>query len=345
MSDVDLQQLIERHTAWWDRSACILLEQVSEYVPHSTSLPGPRSLPLANGERLMEGEVILPEQVDPARFYEDPPGEVSAVRGDFIGGMSPPHLCWTEAALGCPVRLVAGGPWAEPSPVDWRAPSRLEADPRWLEKLEAFTHLLADRAQGRCPVTQPLMRGPADMLASAVGHEDALVALIDEPALADQFLARCAEIFIELAQCRLQHTPPFRNGYLSSYGIWAPGTVVRTQIDNATMLSPAMYRDQLLAHDRAIMDAFDFALIHLHSGCLHVVDPLLDIDELQAIQVSIDHPGGPLAREVMPILESIVQHKPLIVTGPVTPPELESLRQLGRQGSLCLNVRLELDRE
>ena len=344
MSESELRELIERHTAWWTRSNCVVLEQVSEYTPPSTTPPEPRTLPLAGGARLEEGQIVAPDQIDPAQFYGDSPGEVTAARGDFMGGMSPPHLCWTEAAVGCPVRLVAGGPWAEPMAADWRELSRLETDSVWLEKLEAFTRLLANRARGRCPVTQPLMRGPADMLAAAVGHEEALVALIDEPDLADRFLARCAEIFVELAECRLRHTPAFCDGYLSSYGIWAPGTVVRTQMDNATMLSPGMYRDQLLAHDRAIMDAYDFPLIHLHSGCLHVVDALLAVDELQAIQVSIDHPGGPLGCEVMPILERVIHHKPLIVTGPVTPEELESLRQLGQIGSLCLSVRLELDR-
>lgn len=344
MSRNELDQLIERHTAWWTRDNCIVLEQVSEYIPPSTSPPEPRTLPLAGGASLLEGQVLPPDQIDAAQFYKDPPGDVTAVQGDFITGMSPPHLCWTEAAVGCPVRLVAGGPWAEPMAADWRQVAQLETDPVWLGKLEAFTRLLADRAQGRCPLVQPLMRGPADMLASAVGHEDALVALIDEPDLAGRFLARCAEIFIELAQCRLRHTPLFCDGYLSSYGIWAPGTVVRTQIDNATMLSPVMYRDQVLAHDRVIMEAFDFSLIHLHSGCLHVVDALFDVDELQAIQVSIDHPGGPLGHEVLPVLERVIRHKPLIVTGPVTPGELDSLRQLGQLGSLCLNVRLELDR-
>ena len=344
MSDDGLQKLIELHTAWWDRSTCTLLERVSEYTPPATSGSNPRGLPLADGTRSAEGQVIHPELIDPARFYDDPPSAVTPVKGDFIENMSPPHLCWTEAAVGCRVRVATGGPWAEPIAADWRDPAQLEVDQRWLTKLEVFVRLLVERAQGRCPVTQPLMRGPVDMMASAVGHEDACMALIDEPGRAADFLSHCTSIFIEIAERRLRLTPSFHGGYLSSYGIWAPGTVVRTQIDNATMLSPAMHRDQLLEHDRAIMGAFDFALIHLHSGCLHVVDALLDVDELQAIQVSIDHPGGPLAQEVMPILERVVQHKPLIVTGPVTPQELESLRQLGQQGSLCLIVRLELDR-
>ncbi|MFC1526789.1 hypothetical protein ACFL6X_08285 [Candidatus Latescibacterota bacterium] len=344
MSEDQLPQLIERHTAWWDRSTCTLLEQVSEYTPPATSESKPPGLPLADGTRSVEGQVIPPELIDPTQFYNGLPADVTPVHGDFIGGMSPPHLCWTEATVGCPVRVAAGGPWAEPIAADWRNPSRIEADPRWLEKLEEFVRLLVERAQGRCPVTQPLMRGPTDMMASAVGHEEACMALIDEPGRAADFLARCSSIFVDIAERRLRHTPPFHGGYLSSYGIWAPGTVVRTQIDNATLVSPAMYRDQLLEHDRVIMDAFDFSLIHVHSGCLHVVDALLDVDELQAIQVSIDHPGGPLAHEVVPILERVVRHKPLIVTGPVTPPELESLRQLGQHGSLCLNVRLELDR-
>ena len=344
MSDGELQQLIERHTAWWDRSTCTLLERVSEYTPREASGSNPRGVPLADGTRSAEGQAIGPEMIDPARFYDDPPADVTACNGDFIQSMSPPHLCWTEAVVGCPVRVATGGPWAEPIAADWREPARLEADPRWLEKLEGFVRLLVERAQGRCPVTQPLMRGPVDMMASAVGHEDACMALIDEPGRAADFLSHCTDIFIEIAERRLRLTPPFHGGYLSSYGIWAPGRVVRTQIDNATMLSPAMHRDQLLEHDRAIMGAFDFALIHVHSGCLHVVDSLLDVDELQAIQITIDHPGGPLAQEVMPILERVVRHKPLIVTGPVTPQELESLRRLGQQGSVCLLVRLELDR-
>ena len=140
-------------------------------------------------------------------------------------------------------------------------------------------------------------------------------------------------------------TPEFAGGYVSAYGIWAPGTVVRTQADNATMLSPETYRQQVLPHDRAVMRRFDYPLIHLHSGCLHVAEALLDVPELRAIQVSVDHPGGPLAAQVMPTLERMAARKPLIVTGPVTAVELEALRSLARLGSVCLQVQVCTDRD
>jgi hypothetical protein len=238
------------------------------------------------------------------------------------------------------VRVVTGGPWAEPFAADWRAPGRRAPDERWLAKLDAFVDLLAGRAGGRYPIVQPLMRGPVDMMASAVGHEETCLALMEEPAAAAAFLDVCADFFIRTARRRLERTPPFAGGYLSGYGIWAPGRVVRTQIDNATMLSPAVYRERVLAHDRRVIEAFDNPLIHLHSGCLHVADVLLEVEALKAVQVSIDYPGGPLAAEVLPILERIVRRKALIVTGPVTGEELASLEALAGLGSLCLRVSL-----
>jgi hypothetical protein len=144
-------------------------------------------------------------------------------------------------------------------------------------------------------------------------------------------------------QLQASGTPRFAGGYVSAYGIWAPGTVVRTQADNATMLSPTVYRERVLPHDRAVMRQFDYPLIHLHSGCLHVAEALLEVPELRAIQVSVDHPGGPLAAQVMPILERMVARKPLIVTGPVTSAELEALRGLAAVGSVCLQVQVCTD--
>jgi hypothetical protein len=163
---------------------------------------------------------------------------------------------------------------------------------------------------------------------------------MESPEATDAYLAHCAEVFILAAARRLEHTPPFQGGYLSSYGIWAPGTVVRTQLDNATMLSPDLYRDRVLEHERRVMEAFDYALIHVHSGCLHIIDPLLTLDALRIIQVSVDYPGGPLASEILPDLEKILQHKSLILTGPVTQAELDDLKALPHQGRLCIQVQL-----
>ena len=99
-------------------------------------------------------------------------------------------------------------------------------------------------------------------------------------------------------------------------------------------------REHLLSRDRVVFEAFDFTVIHVHSCCLHIIDTLLGEPALDMIQISIDHPGGPLAGEVMPTFERIMQVKPLIVTGPVTGEELRQLRSLEPAGRLCIRVGL-----
>jgi len=334
----ELKQLQGRHEAFWKAEEKVLLKRVSEHRPLGSG--GGKGMPLANGERSQEGQEITPELIDPQLFYGDASGPANIVSGDFLAGAGLPGLCWTEAIVGCPVRIVTGGPWAEPFAADWRKPAEVMPDERWLEKLDGFVDLQVELAVGRWPITQPLMRGPIDMMASALGHEEMCLALVEEPEAAGDFLARCAEIFIEAANRRLAHTPPFEGGYLSGYGIWAPGTVVRTQIDNAAMLSPKVYREQVLPHDRKVIESFDFPLIHLHSVCMHVVDALLEVEALKAIQVSVDFPGGPLAEEIMPTLEKVAGKKSLIVTGPVTESELEGLVGLADKGSICISVAL-----
>jgi len=336
MATGDLKRLQERHEAFWRGEGDTPLKRVTTHVP----LKKLGSIPLSNGRRAEEGQYITPDLIDPQQFFGTSNGQRQAVNGDFIRSAGPPHLCWTEAVLGCPIRVVTGGPWAESFDRDWTDIGRGCADERWLEKLDAFVDLLAARANGAYPIVQPLMRGPVDMMASAVGHEPMCMALMEAPEASEAFLDVCAELFIQTANRRLAHTPRFEGGYISSYGIWAPGTVVRTQLDNATMLSPQVYRERVLRYDCKVMEAFDFPLIHVHSGCLHIADELLQIEALKAIQVSLDYPGGPLAAEVLPIFERIIQKKPLIVTGPLTRAELDDLEALSPPGRLCLQVQI-----
>jgi hypothetical protein len=264
----------------------------------------------------------------------------SPVDGDFLRGTEPPGLCWTEAMIGCPVRVITGGVWAAPFFEDWERIGDLIADDEWVGKLVEFMEFLTQRSQGRYPVGQPLFRGPIDMMAAALGHQEMCFAFVERPDEADEFLRVCADIFLQAAETRLSYTPAFHGGYLSGYGIWAPGKVLRTQMDNAVLLSPKIYGEQVLKHDRRVIEQFEYPLIHLHSGCLHIIDHLLDVEPLKAIQVSVDFPGGPLVAEVLPILRKILRRKPLIVTGPVTEKELWSLLSLSPAGGLYFQVQV-----
>lgn len=336
----DLERLLERHAGFWTMEAADHpLMSVVPYQPMQRARKGGKIL--WGGRYIEEGGRITPDMVDLPLMLGGEPDPL--VNGDFLRGAGLPGLCWTEALLGCPVRMGTGGVWAERFLDDWadvksRCAERTFSDNNpWLETFRRGTGLLVERAKGRYPITQPLMRGPVDMMASGLGHDRMVLAFLDHPEEAHALLNHCADLFIGLAEAHLSLVPPFHGGY-SSYGIWAPGPVIRTQLDNAVLLSPELYRKHFLPCDARIFRRFEYVVIHVHSVCLHIADDLLGQEDLNVIQVSIDFPGGPPLEDVLPVLERIHKRKPLIVTGPVTDRSLRLLLHTLSPAGLCLAV-------
>ena len=281
--------------------------------------------------RELTAEVLLPDE---------PEGESD---GDIMTSVTLPGICWTEALSGCPISMVEGGAWADPFLPDIEsiesyltAPPAVENSP-WFTALVKGTESLAERTDGRFPIEQPLLRGPIDIMASAIGHGAIATAFIDFPDVAGAFLDVCTDIFNRTARAHLDAAPPFRDGRVI-YGIWTPGEVVRTQLDNAVLFSPDMYEEHFLPRDRKVFEAFENTIIHVHSGSLHIAGALASARSLGAVQVSIDIPAGPSIEEMLPALHIIQETKPLVITGPATRDELDLLvRELDPTG-LCLDV-------
>jgi len=334
-----IEELIERHTKFWRMEN----EEPLMRVGHHTPLRKGSGVALGGGAIAEEGHVILPEKIDVDAYVERHTVPSTPINGDFIVGLGPPGFCWTEAMAGCTIRSISGSVWSEPPCFDWDRieERRLPDNNPWLEKLRAFTRALVARADERCPVVQPLLRGPVDIVAAMLGDQETTLAFYDHPDEMATLLDICTDIFLRAASARLDLTPEFHGGYLSSYGIWAPGKTVRTQTDNAVLLSPNLYKERLLPYERRIMEAFEYSLIHLHSGVVHIVaDALVEVEGLNAIQVSADYPGGPLFPEILPILSKIQEAKPLILTGPVTKSELDVLIDALSPRGLCIEVSL-----
>lgn len=334
-----IQELIERHMNFWNMENEEPLMRVGRHTP----LQKGSGVALGGGAVAEEGDVVLPEKIDVAAYVERHTVPSTPINGDFLSGIGPPGFCWTEAMMGCTIRSVSGSVWSEPPPFDWDRIEefKLAEDNPWLEKLREFTRALVARADGRCPVVQPLLRGPVDILASVLGDEEMTLAFYDHPDEMETLLDLCTDTFLRAANARLDLTPEFHGGYLSAYGIWAPGKTVRTQADNAILLSPKLYRERMLPYERRVIEAFDCSLIHLHSGVVHVVtDALMEVEALRAIQVSVDYPGGPLLPEILPILSKILEAKPLILTGPVPQSDLDRMLDVLPSQGLCVQVTL-----
>lgn len=336
----DIDYILKRHKAFWDMEDVKKpLMRVGRYSP----MGGGWSFPLADGTMAEDGMYLEPDMIDPHRFIGKRNGAVNPISGDFIAGAGIPGFCWMEAIMGCPIQISIGSIWSEPFLEDLGDVEKIKPsdDNPWFKKLLDFTRLLAEReGEDGYPIVQPLLRGPIDIAAAVLGDEQTCMAIYDYPDELRRLLEIGADVFIEVVQARLALTPKFCDGYLSSYGIWAPGKVARTQADNAALVSPQTYREFLLPYDEQIFESFDYPLIHLHSGCLHIADVLLSAEKLRAIQVSLDYPAGPPVSEVLPILKRINEQKPLIITGAVTEKELEQLQETFSPRGLCMSVSI-----
>ena len=332
-----LQQLVDRHAAFWRRDPVrepIL--RVRPYRPLGIGGHFGRFVDRVDG--VDDGGLI-----EPGRLVFHPEEPDAVVDGPLLCGLQLPGICWTEALVGCPVRMETGGAWAESflageAETERRCDAGGPADGPWLRSFREGTRALVAHAAGRLPVIQPLLRGPLDMMASALGHEAMVTRFLDSPQSAERFLALCSKLFVALAREHHALVPAFLGGSVI-FGLWAPGEAVRTQLDNAVLLSPELYRRHVLPHDAVVFRSFRTVVIHVHSGCLHIVEELLASPDLDAIQVSIDFPGGPLAEEILPALRRIQSRKPLIVTGPVTAAELSILRGRPPEG-VALDLQL-----
>jgi len=335
----NLERLLERHKAFWQMDHVDKpLVRLEPYHPLKQ-----QGLPLLGGRFARDDVYVTPEMVD-AKVIADWQGvPASRVSGDLFSNVEPLGLCWTEAILGCPIRISVGSVWAAPFLKDWSSLDSLQFDPKnpWLLELLELTRLLVKKVRRRAFVTQTLLRGPIDMAAAAMGYQRLCVEFYRNPREMEKLLDMCTEVFLETAKAHLSILQPFQEGFMSSYAIWTPGTTVRSQTDNSVLLSPSVYARHVLPYDTRILKAFEYPLVHTHQPCMHqILQPLLDVPELKALQMALDRPNGPPVSEMIPMMRKVQEKKPLIVTGAVTKGELKIMLEALNPEGLCLSLSL-----
>ncbi|MBN1400507.1 MAG: hypothetical protein JXA74_06700 [Anaerolineae bacterium] len=337
----DLDVLLARHAAFWRH------EPVER--PLVRQRPARHRTPFENMD-------VTPDMIDVDLLTP----EVGArdvrkhlVQGDLLNGICPfSRIPWMEALIGC--QIHAGNDeamWPKPAlgahyeGMDAIVPSE---DNPWLIKLLALTRALVEANDDSYVVTHTLQRGPSDMLSALLGDERMGLSFYDAPDTVRTILARTAEAFIKVARAQYALIPKLATsdgvaGWVPwAYGLWAPGSVIRFQSDSSSQLSPRMYADYVLPADRTIMQAFDYSIIDLHSaGTLHIHPVLLQVEELDAISVTLDrYENAPSAAELLPTFAAILEHKSLSIFGEVTQAEFDTLlRELPPTG-LAINVSI-----
>ena len=265
---------------------------------------------------------IAPEEIEPERFlpdYERMIHEAEQVERDLFWGLEPFFgIPWINMILGCRLDVTDSVSWCHPpaeTPQEWlKRPIQLNTDP-WFRKLEEFTRLLIRFSAGRYPIGQPLLRGPADLLAAIVGDSNAILGLVTKPDLFHAILDKCTDLFIELMHALHRIHTPFQKGWIVGYyNVWAPQPACRFQEDNATLYSPDLYRTALRRCDEKLSATFSYNVLHLHSDAMFLLDHILNIPTLRCVEVDVDFEAH--IPDLIPALQKIQSAgKCLIIDG------------------------------
>ena len=331
--------LLTRHGDWWQRRGKL-------YAEPPVAPLGRLWLPLTGGTVAEEDLDLRPEMVDIDRIVGEPLGEGPLeAAGDQLCRSAPyTQIPWVEAILGLPIRTtIEGGSMRVGAHTDsWAAwdNGAVHRDDDWFDLLKRFVDLLAERRGGRHAITQTLMRGPSDLAEAVLGPELMCFSIYDHPDELRRFLDTATDLFIEILHEQLARIPTIEGGYVCPFGIWSPGTVVRTQCDASAFLSAEHYAEWFMPYDVRICESVDFSIIHLHSNSLHTVDKLLGLEKPHAIQVTLDiEPSGPPLAQVLPILRRILSVKPLILEGHMTDDEVRLIGEELPSDGLSLTRR------
>jgi len=336
--DKDGQALIQRHAQWWQRKASLLTRTPGASL-------GDLWLPLADGSLASCDLDLTPEMLDVDRLGGPTrqPGPMEIAGQRFRTADPYGKVPWVEAILGTPIRAtIQGGSmrtqafvtdWAQ-----WEKQSR-HFHQGWFNLLMHLTELLVERGAGRLAVTQPTLRGPSDLAEAVLGPELMSFSMLDHPRSLRLFLEETTGVFVTILQALLQRIPRLEGGYLSPFGIWAPGSVVRTQCDATAFLSAKHYTQWFLPHDLHICECFDYSIIHLHSVSLHTVDALLAQERPHAIQITLEaRPKGPSLEAMLPTFKNILAVKTLLLEGKLSEVEVHWLQDNLPAGGLAITA-------
>ncbi len=336
----DLQMRLERHRRFWrmeetDRPA-VSFSLGSYFFAQRFEAAAPL---------LQHNREIRPEMLDPKDFlpdYERQYQESLETGQDGFWVAEPfAALPWMEGMLGCKIYGAEESFWAEPCLEDWDdldKLARVEENP-WFKKYMEFIEALVEHSKGRYPVGQPILRGPSDMAGTLRGQSQLVIDLYDSPDQVKRLFEIATSAFLKVIQTQKKIIPEFHGGTsMGFYHVWTPGQCIWYQEDLSALFSPSLYREYLLGPDTALSNAYPYSAIHLHPASFFILDDLLNIDGLTAIEVNLDV-GGPSMAEMLPYLQKILTKKPLILWGALSEDDIRLvLKELPSRGLFLVLV-------
>ena len=283
-------KIINKHKDFWK------IKQVENPLLGKLSYKGlgKKPYPILNGENIYKLQEIKPNDIDIDRLLGLDKKLPEAFNGEIINAICPIYPeAWMESIIGCSIYASDVSCVARPvnietkkAIVDFDISRAIESG--WIEIMDKILIKAESVSNSTIAVRQLHLRGIIDMLAAYLGEERMSLALYDYPYEIENLCDKFSDLYINIVKRGLKLRSVWNKGYVSSWKLFAPGPNLDYQIDASSIISPKQYEKHILKYDKKIIKEFPFSLVHLHACGLNMLNSILKIDELKAIEISPD---------------------------------------------------------
>lgn len=231
---------------------------------------------------------------------------------------------YTGAVFGAPLRSTANMVACEPILEDGWDPETVRYDPEgvWVRRALGLARQCVGRSGGRYAVIPGLLEGPSDIAANLRGPTRLAADLYERPGPVRRLAQIGAEAWEAHARALFDVVPLVDGGSATQWSLWTPGRGAALQEDFCTVISPRQYREFFLPLDRRLARLADVTWMHVHAGALHLVDEVLQPDEIRGIQVVYDGVVSPSLADTLPVLQRVQARGRCLILRKYSPADL-----------------------
>lgn len=320
-NELEDERIIQLHRQFWENKQGLVLRGEWDY----SRCP----LRIRVYDENIKGD-FTPEMLDMERLVKETESVCRAhphINDDVFEFVEVDEVIpWIEAIVGCRIYALGRGASMVANPSDVATedlPAYLKRlldnldENIWYRKLGDGCRGLNDVLGDKYPRSHTLMRGPGDMVGALLGHEKFIGMMLDPGSkeLILQLLDLCSKIYIETVKIQLDKGGEFRGGYCNPFGIWAPEYNVRSQEDEASLVSPKMYNEFFLPYHIQEVAGYDYSTFHMHSGYVMTTYNWREFSKrgnIGSYEIAMD-PNGPTAETLLPSLLEMNIMKPLVI--------------------------------
>lgn len=320
-----MNELLNKHSAFW---RC----QNSKPLLHKIDFSGynAKPYPIKDGCSLVSPTEITASDLDVDRLLGLDRALPAPITGEMVKAIGPIYSeAWMESLIGCQILASSYSCSAKPCVAgidcdftNFSINTAINSDwSKVMDKVLARAVLAADDKIG---VRQLHLRGIIDMLAAYLGEERLCLSAYDNGKALRKLSEKFTDLYIKIVQRGFMLRKSWQGGFVSSWGLFAPGQLLDYQIDASNLVSAQMYEQHFLEFDKQIIDAFEYTLIHVHACGVHIIKSLLKLDNLRVIEISLDRETGQIdISAIVNIAQSIQDSgKAALIYGELTENEL-----------------------